>query len=196
MRESPRAAQAWADYLALGPGRSLEQLLKEYQSRTGSVPTRQLSRLKRWSTDGQWQARLQALADQAAAEAAAQELAYRRAILEEGFGLAHERVKAMKALAGTLLDELTTGGRLWVEDVKQVGGGERARFVDIERFNSAELEQLRGLWDDIAKEKGERAKKVDVVVTLRQEAERLAAELGLDPAVALQEVEALLARRV
>lgn len=159
MKESPRARQAWADYLALGPDRSLEKLLAHYQRRTGSVPTRQLSRLKRWSTDHGWQSRLAAIADAAAKEAAEAEATYRRSILEEGFGLAHERVKALKALAAELLDDVTRGGRRWLPDVKQIGSGEMAERVDLERFNASEVEQLRGLLDDIAREKGDRKAK-------------------------------------
>jgi hypothetical protein len=193
MRETPRAKQAWADYLAAGPGRSLDKLLANYQSRTGSVPTRQLSRLKRWSADYQWQLRLQQIADQAAAEAQGRELAYRRGILEDGYGLAHERVASLKRLAAQLEDELLNGGRLWVRDVKQLGAGPGASRVDIERFNSAEVAEFRALLDDIAKEKGERAKKMDVRVTLEQEADRLAAELGIERELALREVQAVLA---
>jgi hypothetical protein len=183
MTESPRAVQAWTDYLALGPERSLEKLLALYQSCAKPVPTRHLTTLKLWSGHHGWQARLQAIAAQAAAEAAVQEAAYRRSILEDGYGLAHERVAALKGLAVTLHQELTEGGRLWVTDVKQVGGGERAQFVDVERFNAPEVEQFRALLDDIAKEKGERAKKIDIEFRIREAAERL----GLDPDAAVAE---------
>jgi hypothetical protein len=193
MTEPPRARQAWADYLALGPGRSLEKLAAQYHSRTVSVPTRQLSRLKTWSATFGWQLRLQAIADQEAAAAAEREAAYRRAILEDGYGLAHERVALLKRLATKLEAELLEGGRLWVTDVKSVGYGPLAQIVDVERFNVAEVEQLRGLLDDIAREKSERARKVDVRIQLRQEAERLAAELGLDADAALREADAVLA---
>jgi hypothetical protein len=156
MGESVRAAQAWADYEALGPGRSLEKLLKEYRSRTGSVPTRQLSRLKCWSVDHNWQGRLRDLAEKAAREAEEREAAYRRSILEDGYGLHWERVRALKALAETLLADLTEGGKRWVTEPKQIGSGPTATVVELERFNAAEVEQFRGVLDDIAKEKRER----------------------------------------
>jgi hypothetical protein len=177
MRESARARQAWADYLALGPARSLEALLNRYQT-VPSAPTRRITTLKQWSADFGWQARLQALADQAAAAAEERERAYRRSILEDGYALAHERVALLKRLAVQLEHELVEGGRLWVTDRKQIGGGEYAQVVEVERFNSAEVSELRALLNDIAQEKGERARRVDVEVHIRQQAEQLAAQLG------------------
>lgn len=164
MRESARARQAWADYLAMGEGRSLRELAARYRQQVQAegepgAPTEHLSRLEQWSTTFGWQARLQAIADAAAAEAEAAIRARRRAILESGLALDFERVDVLKRVAAQLLDELETGGRLWVRDVKAIGSGENAERVDIERFNAAEVEQLRGLLDDIAKEKGERVKK-------------------------------------
>lgn len=164
MVESPRARQAWADYLALGPGRSLEHLAREYQSRTESVPTRQLSRIKRWSVDFGWQARLTEIADMQAREAAEREAEYRRGILDDGYALAHERVQALKVLGQMLFAELTAEGvdsRLWVTETKGIGGGENFKTVGLERFNHHEVEQLRGVLDDIAKETGGRKQKVE-----------------------------------
>ena len=153
MIESVRARQAWADYLGLGPDRSLAKLLERYQSASGSFPTKRLSTLKSWSVAFVWQARLTAIADQAAKEAEESEAVYRRDALETGFALAHERVRVLKQLARQLFDELTVGGRLWLSEPKQVGAGQTAM---IEHFNAAEIEQFRGLLADIAKEKGER----------------------------------------
>jgi hypothetical protein len=161
MRESARARQAWADYLAMGEERSLDRLLQRYQTGTEPAQATSLTRLKQWSTTFGWQTRLQAIADAAASEAEAAIRARRRAILESGLALDFERVDVLKRVAAQLLDELETGGRLWVRDVKAIGSGENAERVDIERFNAAEVEQLRGLLDDIAKEKGERVKKLE-----------------------------------
>lgn len=163
MRESPQAKQAYADYLALGPGRTLSALQAEYLSRTEAVPTRQLSRLKFWSSEFDWQDRLSAIADAEAKAAEDREAAYRRAIMETGYALPHERIQALKELADALKHELTAEGeenRRWVRDVKQIGSGDTAERVDIERFNAAELEQFRGLLDDIAKELGDRKEQV------------------------------------
>ena len=131
--ESYRAKAAFADYLAMGPERSLPQLERIYRSRPGFAPTRQVSYLKRWSTTFGWQARLQAIADEEARKAMEREQAYRREIMEEGYGLKHERVKSLKQLAGDLLGA-----------------------IDLNDFDRGKLEQFRGLLEDIAKEKGER----------------------------------------
>jgi hypothetical protein len=52
------------------------------------------------------------------------------------------------------------GGRYWVRDVKEVAG----EVVEIERFNEGLVKQVRGLLDDIAREVGGRASKLDVNV--------------------------------
>jgi hypothetical protein len=61
MDETPRALQAYGDYLALGATRSLLALVERYQSQTKpGPPTRLLSTLKGWSASHQWQARVMA----------------------------------------------------------------------------------------------------------------------------------------
>lgn len=161
--ETPRALRAWADYLALGPGRTLESLLNLYQT-LPKPPTKQLTTLKVWSSSHDWQARLVLIAAEEVAAAAEREAAYRRQILEEGYAQPHKRIEALKALAGALFEELTreTERRLWVKDVKQIGQGDAAERVDIERFNAAEVEQFRGALDDIAKETGGRVNKTEL----------------------------------
>jgi hypothetical protein len=159
--ETPRAAQAWADYLALGPDRSLTRLAEQYQKHTESSPAVTLRQLKKWSTQHDWQGRLKAIADAQAREAEERQAEYIRSIMETGFGLPHERVALLKGLAATLQDELTRarGNRRWVKDVKGIGKGEDFERVVIKRFNRAEFETLRGLLDDIAAETGGRIKK-------------------------------------
>ena len=164
VRQTARAHLAWADYLALGSGRSLERLAQVYLSRTGSVPTRQLSRLKVWSTVHGWQQRLKDIADKEAAEVAEQQVAYRREIMETGFARDHERLRALKDLAVIMENELRQDDKRWCKDVKQIGSGAGAQRVDVERFNAAEVEQFRGLLDDIAKEKGERKQQTGLTV--------------------------------
>lgn len=164
MRETPKAARAWADYLAMGPGRSLEALLNRYRSET-APPTRRLASLKQWSSEYGWQRRLEEIVAREAREAEEQQAAYVRSVLESGFALHHERVRAMGELAGRLFAELTErgpAGRLWLRDVKSVGSGVGAERVDLERFNAEEVAQFRGLLDDIAKEVGQRVKKTEV----------------------------------
>lgn len=101
-KETAKAAQAWADYFALGPGRSLEKLADQYLSRTESVPTKQLSRLKEWSTDHGWQERLKQLASEQTAEVVELE----RAILIAGTRELHRRYGKDEPLVGTKTDEL------------------------------------------------------------------------------------------
>ena len=55
-----KAAEAFADYVSIGPQRSLEALARRYQTSTEPVPTKQLSRLKIWSSKYQWQTRIPA----------------------------------------------------------------------------------------------------------------------------------------
>ena len=53
--ESPKANQALGDFYALGPGRSMPILERAYRGRTEGVPpTRQLSKLKEWSSAYGW----------------------------------------------------------------------------------------------------------------------------------------------
>jgi hypothetical protein len=53
-----RAAVAFADYVALGPRRSLDKLCDRYRIATEPVPTRRLMTLKDWSVRFRWQHRL------------------------------------------------------------------------------------------------------------------------------------------
>lgn len=155
--ESPKARQAWSDYLALGPDRSLERLINRTEPKTY-----RLASLKQWSARHGWQARLQAIADSETTDATAKQSAYVRGILESGFGLEHERVKALNELADVLLEELRDPKRRWVTDMKWLGSRENGQVVEVERFNAAEFEQFRGLLDDIAKEVGGRVRKAEL----------------------------------
>lgn len=57
-RQNPKAEQAFLDYVALGPGRSLSALIEAYQSAPKAPPTKRLETLKDWSTKYHWQARI------------------------------------------------------------------------------------------------------------------------------------------
>jgi hypothetical protein len=220
--ESPRAKRAWLDYLQMGEGRSLAQLVAKYaevrrtQGKTG-VPTLFLSTLEKWSADFGWQARLQAIADQAAAEAEAEIRRQRKAVFEDGLALDFERVRVLKRLAQKLIDDLMADDEsgdaeprsredlvkdvlaeaeavlkgtwtepnrkrrrgLWLRDVKSFGGGKSHLIGFFEQFNRDEVECLRGIFDDIARETGGRARtvKIDLTAEIRLRAERS----GLDP---------------
>lgn len=180
--ESARAAQSYADYLALGAGRSLVKLLGEYAERvrsgSGVPPTTRLNTLKKWSAAHDWQGRIADLARAAQEEAEEAQRAYVRAIMETGLALSHERVRVLKELAGTLLDDLTTGERRWLRDKKSIVTGREPvmsddgatllgsvptyEVVELERGNAPWIEQVRGLLDDLAKEVGARVTKAEL----------------------------------
>lgn len=163
--ESDKAAIACNEWLRMGPGRSLSDLLERLTDTNRIVPiTGSIGTLKHWSTDYGWMERASAYD----ATWEARKTAEREAVL--GYGLAHdyERVRRLYRLAAMLEAQIYERGiygdlhNLWVPDVKSIGTGEFAERVDIERFNSALLEQYRKVLEDIAKETGGRVAKTDI----------------------------------
>lgn len=128
-------------------------------------PVKRFATLADWSTTFGWQAR--AAAYDAGIEREKNEAleARRREAMQTGLALDFERVIELKRLADFLKSQVYEQGEggdyhnIWLPDVKQVGSGEDAQRVDIERFNGALLEQLRGTFDDLAKETGGRKQK-------------------------------------
>jgi hypothetical protein len=53
-----KAATAFADYIAMGPDRSLGALCERYRKATGPIPTKRLMTLKDWSRNFRWQDRI------------------------------------------------------------------------------------------------------------------------------------------
>lgn len=177
MRETPGARAAYADYLALGPERSLAKLLALYQTRTGPAPTRHLTTLKQWSVAFGWQLRLQHLADQAAHEAEARQLAYVRSIMEEGYALVHERVRAIKRLSAWLEDELDDDEKRWLREKKSIVVGQTeitgkdgkvvGRRTEYETFwvrrpNVGWVSKLLEAFGDVAAETGGRVTRTEL----------------------------------
>ena len=156
MKETTRARAAYIDFVALGPDRSLGKLLEKYRTGPKPVPTTNMTRLKEWSRRHGWQSRLQAIADAEVREAEAREAAHRREVMETGYALDWERIRALKELTTRLETELLAPGGLWVREAKVIGSGKNAREVTVERFNAAEIEQFRGVLADLAKETGGR----------------------------------------
>lgn len=164
--ETPRARQAWADYLALGPGRTVDMLHRLYVVRVNnqgksSVPSVARRTLWSWYTRFGWRQRVSDIAEREVRESQEREALYRREIMETGYAQVHERVRVLKELAVVLSNELLatveSDNRLWVDDVRIVSQGRGVQTtVPMKRFNDTEVEQLRGLLDDIAREKGER----------------------------------------
>ena len=165
-RESSRARQGCNDYLRMGPGRSLRRLLEVYhKSDQKRPPTAHLSTLKRWSVSYGWQVRAEAYD----AQIEAQKDARAAEIMASGLALEHERVEKLKKLAGFLEgqvyepDEDGAGyPNIWLRDVKQIGSGEDAERVDLERFNAPLIREYRGALDDLAKETGGRVHKTEL----------------------------------
>jgi hypothetical protein len=71
--------------------------------------------------------------------------------LKTGLALKEERVKRLTLLAA-LMEEDLFNGVLWTSDVKMIGTGEFQERVEFEEFNASEVQQYRGVLDDIAKE--------------------------------------------
>lgn len=177
-RETSRNVQACNDYLRLGPGRSLRILWERYTKDTKNLPpSSNFYTLKGWSGKHGWVARAE-LYD-AEMEQAKNER--RKEIMESGLALDYERVDSLKELASFLIGEIEKtvvaekgdddegaekgNGerfRVWLPDVKQIGSGENAKRVDIERYNSAIFSDLRGILDDLAKETGGRIAQHDI----------------------------------
>ena len=155
-RESTRAVQACNDYLRMGPGRSVRELHRRYAKDTQNLPpSRSRGTLKDWGAKYGWIKRGQLYDEQLEA----QKNAKAAEIMNSGLALAHERVERLQDLADFLADEVRRYDRVWLPDVKQIGSGNSAERVDLERFNSALIDQYRGTLDDLAKETGGRVKK-------------------------------------
>ena len=166
-RETHKAIIACNDYLRMGPGRSLAKLHKTYTETELNLyqkpPTKHLSTIKGWSTDYGWVER----AAQYDAMIEEEKNAKRKEIMENGLALDYERVNRLITLFGTIEGELLDKNNkliqdaLWLPDVKSIGSGEHAERVNIVRYNTKIVDDLRGVLDDIAKETGGRNKKQD-----------------------------------
>jgi hypothetical protein len=138
-----------------------------------------LATLKAWSKRYSWQHR----ADEYDAELERQKNERRQQVMNDGLALDFERVDKLKQLGHFLLEQIYEQGEdglyhnVWLPDVKQIGSGDSAERVDIERFNAAIISELRGVLDDLAKETGGRRQKHDVAHDWREEAR----QLGLNP---------------
>jgi hypothetical protein len=143
----------------------LPALIEIYTKSNQDIPiTRSLATLKKWSATWGWDKRAEAYD----AELERLKNERRERIMNEGLALDFERTDELKQLAQFLLRQLydqDTAGKyynLWLKDFKQIGAGEHSEKVEIERFNAALIDQLRGALDDLAKETGGRAQKHEV----------------------------------
>lgn len=76
--------------------------------------------------------------------------------LYEGLALRSNRLEKLYKLATVMEDDLFQNGKLWLSKVKGIGSGNYFERVVEEEFNESELRQLRGIYDDIAREVGGR----------------------------------------
>ena len=162
--ESNKAIVACNDYVGMGVGRSLQKLCDRYQTAPGSPPTKRLKTLKDWSAAFAWQARAEAYDKTIEIKKGVR----RKEVMESGLALDYERVVKLKTLADfleSLINQVDHAGKrpsVWVKDYKQIGSGEFAEKVEIERFNAPLISEFRATLDDLAKEAGGRAQKVEM----------------------------------
>lgn len=179
MAETIAATQAYADYVALGPDRSLAKLATLIAERRGQPGKTAaiLRQLETWSSAHDWQGRLAAIVAAEVAEAERREARRVREIMETGYATTHERVALLKELAATLVAELRDG-RLWLRDKKSIVTGQEPilnddgtavigrastyEVFDLEKPNQAWVQQVRGLLDDIAQETQGRVRKTQI----------------------------------
>lgn len=167
--ESNNAVVACNDWLRLGTGRSLSTLLQKYcETLQNAAPTQSINTLQDWSKKFMWAER----ATEYDADYEAIKNAERQAVMQYGAALDYDRVQRLKRLLDLLEAQIYERGlegdlhNIWLPDVKQIGSGDSAERVDIERFNAALLSEYRSTLDDIAKEVGDRRQKTDVAGTL------------------------------
>lgn len=166
--ETDNAVIACNDWLRMGVGRSLTGLLEKYtETIADNPPTASMATLKSWSRKFTWAER----ATRYDAEYEQIKQQQRAAVMHHGAALDFERVAKLKRLAAFLESQIFDPGEdgsypnVWLADVKQIGGGEFAERVDLEKFNGALISEYRGVLDDIAKEVGGRIRKAEADVT-------------------------------
>ena len=155
--ESNKAITACNDYLRMGIARSLSKLCDRYHSATEPIPTQRIATLKNWSIDYGWQERAAAYDEAIDAEKTAATEVRRKAIMEQGLALEHERVNELYEIYAKLKAEFETCG-VWYTDTKLSARGDQ---VDVDVFNKPLIDSLRGVLDDLAKETGGRKQKTE-----------------------------------
>ena len=163
-KESKNSILACNDYLRMGAGRSLRGLVAKYQQllhdSDTKPPVTTMKTVGKWSATYGWVKR----AETYDAFIEDEKNAMAEEMMRSGLALDYERVGELKDMFELLMGELTETNEsgvmhnLWLPDVKAVGG-ER---VDIERYNSPLVGDIRGLLDDLAKETGGRVHKQEI----------------------------------
>lgn len=158
--ESDKAVAACNDYLRMGFDRSVTTLHTNYtHTSPENAPSKSLRWLKEWSRKYGWVERASLYDAKWEREKNRINEAERRRVFAQGVALDFERVKTLAQIGGMLADDLIENG-VYTTDVKLAANGDE---VEIEVINEAAIRQLRGIYDDIAKETGGRSKKVQLV---------------------------------
>ena len=141
LRETLRAKHALADYLAMGPGRSLERLWEQYrvQSASKTCPTNRLNTLKEWSAAWHWQGR----AAEWELERAREFLDKRKAELE---AMRERHLQMLTTLEGKAVQRLQT------LEAKELSPAEMRRFfmdaMNMERLTRGQPTEIVGVPDE------------------------------------------------
>jgi len=145
----------------MGVSRSVRALHRQYEGKpeAESVPTRRLSTLESWCRRNDWVERV-GMYDEEVQKMLAEE---EERALQEGLASAGRRILKLTEIAEQLEQEFVAG-MLWLNRVKSIGSGKDGTFERIEeqKFNAQLIKQMRGIYDDIAKETGGRQSKVDI----------------------------------
>jgi hypothetical protein len=81
--------------------------------------------------------------------------------LNTGLSVKEKRVALLQQLAEKMRLDIFENDLLWTNQVKGIGGADNFERIDYQEFNAAEVQQLRGVLDDIAAELNERSKKLE-----------------------------------
>ncbi len=160
LQETPKAAAAFYEYCLLGYDRSLAKLAQKLGKTTAYI-----RHLETWSSHYHWQERVK---EYNAKQAEVQETIItdeRSKILKARYALAHKRVEQLDKLAQKLIDYTDNEDLVWLPDVKAIGNGPGAERVDLIQFNAPLFKEIRGCFDDIASEMGERVKNTKTELT-------------------------------
>ena len=129
-------------------------------------PTRSHDTIKDWSRKYGWPERA-AIFD---AQQAARQHDEHRAVMGSGIALPHNRVRVLTRIFNLLLSELMVRDKgnnyvnLFLGDAKMIGSGPEAYVVTTRRYNSAMINDVLRVMDDIAKESGGRQSTLESLI--------------------------------
>jgi hypothetical protein len=166
--ESDAAIVACNDWLRMGAGRNLRELIDSYsqkitRNRGFKPPSLSYGTIRQWASSFNWSERateydanFEAIRNEERAKVFASELV-------SDFGRIRKLLELADFLEGQLYEQDPDGNfhNVWNPDVKSVGSGDNAERVDIERFNPAIISEYRATMKDIAEEVGGRTKKLE-----------------------------------